>query len=129
MNLFLRVMRRRDDGFHDLASLFHVIDLGDGMTLTARGGGAQEDCLACNMAGVPTDASNLVIKVPSPPLPPLIPATWCPAWPSLDMRMVNNGTGGVRVGGSGGSPWEAQTAAFDIAAGAAAAVAAAAGKS
>ena len=24
INLFLRVMRRRDDGYHDLASLFHV---------------------------------------------------------------------------------------------------------
>lgn len=24
INLFLRVMRRREDGYHDLASLFHV---------------------------------------------------------------------------------------------------------
>lgn len=31
VNLFLRVVRRREDGFHDLASLFHVIDLGDDM--------------------------------------------------------------------------------------------------
>ena len=88
VNLFLRVMRRREDGFHDLASLFHVIDLGDGMTLTARGGGAQEDCLACNMTGVPTDASNLVIKVPPLPPPPFVPATRCPAGPPLDDRRV-----------------------------------------
>ena len=31
VNLFLRVVRRREDGYHDLASLFHVIDLGDDM--------------------------------------------------------------------------------------------------
>ena len=29
VNLFLRVVRRREDGFHDLASMFHAIDLGD----------------------------------------------------------------------------------------------------
>jgi len=62
VNLFLRIVRRREDGFHDLASLFHVIDLGDGMTFAVRGGAAQEDTLACNMEGVPTDSSNLVIK-------------------------------------------------------------------
>lgn len=31
INLFLRVTKRREDGFHDLASLFHAIDLGDTM--------------------------------------------------------------------------------------------------
>lgn len=28
INLFLRVMRRREDGYHDLASLFHVSKAG-----------------------------------------------------------------------------------------------------
>lgn len=28
INVFLRIVRRREDGYHDLASLFHVIDLG-----------------------------------------------------------------------------------------------------
>ena len=62
VNLFLRIVRRREDGFHDLASLFHVIDLGDSMTFAVRGGSEGEDTLACDMEGVPTDASNLVIK-------------------------------------------------------------------
>lgn len=31
INLFLRVVRRREDGYHDLASLFHVsLQVGDG---------------------------------------------------------------------------------------------------
>lgn len=32
VNLFLRVVRRREDGYHDLASLFHVSS-----TNTAKG--------------------------------------------------------------------------------------------
>ena len=67
MNLFLRVVRRRDDNYHDLASLFHVIDLGDQMRFTLLPDGAETDELRCDMEGVPTDDSNLVIKVmPNP---------------------------------------------------------------
>jgi hypothetical protein len=57
------VVRRREDGYHDLASLFHVIDLGDSMAFDELAAGAPEDLLTCNMEGVPTDSSNLVIKV------------------------------------------------------------------
>ena len=65
VNLFLRVVRRRDDGYHDLASLFHVIDLGDGMEFTVLPDDADRDELRCDMEGVPTDDSNLVIKAGS----------------------------------------------------------------
>lgn len=63
INLFLRVVRRREDGYHDLASLFHVVDLGDDMEFEELAGTAATDALSCNMEGVPTDDSNLVIKV------------------------------------------------------------------
>ena len=62
INIFLRIVRRREDGFHDLASLFHVIDLGDDMTFSLLPPGTAIDQLTCNVADVPTDASNLVIK-------------------------------------------------------------------
>lgn len=62
INIFLRVVRRREDGFHDLASLFHVIDLGDDMSFTLLPPGSGSDQLTCNVPDVPTDASNLVIK-------------------------------------------------------------------
>ncbi len=65
VNLFLRIVRRREDGYHDLASLFHVIDLGDGMEFTVLPDGADRDELRCDMEGVPTDESNLVIKAGS----------------------------------------------------------------
>ncbi|KAL3163197.1 hypothetical protein ABBQ32_009600 [Trebouxia sp. C0010 RCD-2024] len=60
INLFLRIIRKRPDGYHDLASLFHVIDLGDTMTFSPIPRHA--DTLSCNMPGVPLDDSNLVIK-------------------------------------------------------------------
>ena len=62
VNLFLRVVRRREDGYHDLASLFHVIDLGDQMRFTLLPDAVEKDELSCDMEGVPTDDSNLVIK-------------------------------------------------------------------
>ena len=61
VNLFLRVTRRRDDGFHDLASLFHAIGFGDRMEFEGVGEGGT-DSMTCNMPGVPTDETNLVIR-------------------------------------------------------------------
>lgn len=63
INLFLRVVRRREDGYHDLASLFHVIDLGDPMRFEMLPPTATQDVLTCSDTTIPTDASNLVIKV------------------------------------------------------------------
>lgn len=62
INVFLRIVRRRDDGFHDLASLFHVIDLGDDLDVSVLPDGASRDELSCNWSDVPLDESNLVIK-------------------------------------------------------------------
>ena len=61
INLFLRIVRRRGDGYHDLASLFHVIDLGDEMSF-AKSSSETKDTLVCEDASIPLDESNLVIK-------------------------------------------------------------------
>jgi len=55
-------MRRREDGYHDLASLFHVIDLGDGMEFSLLPEGSSKDVLVCSDPTIPSDDSNLVIK-------------------------------------------------------------------
>lgn len=63
INLFLRIIRKRPDGFHDLASLFQAVGFGDTLTLslnTKEEGGA--DAFTCNMEGVPTDSTNLVLR-------------------------------------------------------------------
>jgi len=61
INLFLRIIRKRPDGFHDLASLFQTIGFGDMLHLKLEESG-KADIFECNMAGVPTDKSNLVIR-------------------------------------------------------------------
>lgn len=62
INLFLRVTARRPDGFHDLASLFHIIDLGDPMAFEVLPAGSGGDELVCDAPGVPTDGTNLALK-------------------------------------------------------------------
>jgi hypothetical protein len=62
INLFLRIIRKREDGFHDLASLFQAIGFGDTLELTPLEAGVDKDEFTCNMEGVPTDSSNLVIR-------------------------------------------------------------------
>jgi hypothetical protein len=60
INLFLRILRKRDDGYHDLASLFQTIGFGDSLELSVVEG--EKDDFECNMPGVPVDSSNLVIR-------------------------------------------------------------------
>eukprot|EP00816_Leptocylindrus_hargravesii_P007483 CAMPEP_0196810060 /NCGR_PEP_ID=MMETSP1362-20130617/9902_1 /TAXON_ID=163516 /ORGANISM="Leptocylindrus danicus, Strain CCMP1856" /LENGTH=367 /DNA_ID=CAMNT_0042184923 /DNA_START=36 /DNA_END=1139 /DNA_ORIENTATION=+ len=64
INIFLRIIRKREDGFHDLASLFQTIGFGDYLHLKLLDDDeeAKEDILTCNMEGVPTDKSNLVMR-------------------------------------------------------------------
>jgi 4-diphosphocytidyl-2-C-methyl-D-erythritol kinase len=62
INLFLRIIRKRPDGFHDLASLFQAVGFGDTLELTPLVESAEKDEFTCNMEGVPTDSSNLVLR-------------------------------------------------------------------
>ncbi len=62
LNLYLAVTGRRTDGFHDLVSLVVPLDYGDTLGLEPARGGGGADELECAAPGVPTDASNLVLK-------------------------------------------------------------------
>ena len=68
INLFLRIIRKREDGYHDLASLFQAIGFGDTLHLQVLQEDDDdeteitEDTFTCNMPGVPTDQSNLVLR-------------------------------------------------------------------
>eukprot|EP00898_Chlorokybus_atmophyticus_P008343 jgi/Chlat1/850/Chrsp104S01191 len=59
INLFLRITRRRPDGYHDLASLFHAIDLGDALKFSVSPS-TRRDSLTTNASGVPLDDTNLI---------------------------------------------------------------------
>ncbi|KAL3530122.1 hypothetical protein ACH5RR_009444 [Cinchona calisaya] len=61
INIFLRITGKREDGFHDLASLFHVISLGDTIKFSLAPS-KSNDRLSTNAPGVPLDDRNLIIK-------------------------------------------------------------------
>lgn len=58
INLFLKVLGKRPDGYHNLSSLMQTIDLGDSLHFDWKG----ESGLTCTDPSIPTDASNLVNK-------------------------------------------------------------------
>lgn len=59
INLFLEVLGKRPDGYHELETVMQEIDLADTLTLETTGGGME---LTCSEPGVPCDESNLVWK-------------------------------------------------------------------
>lgn len=59
LNLSLRVLRKREDGFHDIDTLMvRIPGLCDRLSFTPAG----EDSFTCDDPGVPADGSNLVLK-------------------------------------------------------------------
>ncbi|MBA0848110.1 hypothetical protein Goshw_028466 [Gossypium schwendimanii] len=61
INVFLRITNKREDGYHDLASLFHTISLGDVIKFSLSPS-KTKDRLSTNVSGVPLDDKNLIIK-------------------------------------------------------------------
>jgi len=57
VNLLLNILGRRTDGFHELETVFHPVNLFDRLTFSRVGTGIQ---LTCSDPGLPTDSSNLV---------------------------------------------------------------------
>ncbi len=52
------MLYKREDGFHEIASLYQAISLGDTLTVSL----AEEDRLTCDHSDVPCDSSNLISK-------------------------------------------------------------------
>ena len=59
VNLLLNILGKRPDGFHELETLFHPVNLCDRLTFQRGGAGLQ---LTCSDATLPTDATNLVYR-------------------------------------------------------------------
>ncbi|MBC7796415.1 MAG: 4-(cytidine 5'-diphospho)-2-C-methyl-D-erythritol kinase, partial [Pyrinomonadaceae bacterium] len=58
INWDLRVLGRRDDGFHEICTIFQTVSLCDYLTFNR----ADELTLTCDVSTVPVDESNLVLK-------------------------------------------------------------------
>jgi 4-diphosphocytidyl-2-C-methyl-D-erythritol kinase len=59
VNLILKVLRRREDGYHDIASLMQKVSLADAMEFSPRREGI---ALACPGSDLPTGEGNLVVQ-------------------------------------------------------------------
>ena len=59
LNLFLHVLGRRDDGYHELQTIFQFLDMEDSVTLTPRADGRV--CRVSNVEGIDED-SDLVVR-------------------------------------------------------------------
>lgn len=62
VNLFLRIIRRREDGYHELASLFQTVAFGDTLLFKALPASATQDEFASSFTSLVTDKSNLVLR-------------------------------------------------------------------
>ena len=60
LNLSLDILRRRDDGYHDLQMVMVSIDLTDTLTLTPG-----EGAMSTNLSFLPADGNNLAQKAAS----------------------------------------------------------------
>lgn len=58
INLFLEIINRRDDGFHNLQSVFQTVELAD----TLKCSPSEEISLTCDKPHIPTDSNNLIIQ-------------------------------------------------------------------
>jgi 4-diphosphocytidyl-2-C-methyl-D-erythritol kinase len=59
INLHLKVLRKRPDGYHDIETVFERIDLCDELTLKAI---SKDIVVKCDNPQVPSDRRNLVYK-------------------------------------------------------------------
>lgn len=59
VNLHLRVLGKREDGYHDIFTVFQTVSLHDTITFEESAG---EIVLECDEPNVPTDIRNLVVK-------------------------------------------------------------------
>ncbi|HMP81316.1 MAG TPA: 4-(cytidine 5'-diphospho)-2-C-methyl-D-erythritol kinase [Verrucomicrobiota bacterium] len=57
VNLLLNILGKRPDGFHELETVFHPVNVCDRLTFTLGGNGVR---LTCSDASLPVDSGNLV---------------------------------------------------------------------
>jgi 4-diphosphocytidyl-2-C-methyl-D-erythritol kinase len=62
INLFLRIVGRRPDGYHELDSLFLPISLFDRIAIETTAAGASTVSLRCNWPAMPLDGRNLAVQ-------------------------------------------------------------------
>ena len=67
VNLLLNILRKREDGFHELETVMQPVRLCDQITVERAPAGIQ---LTCSLPALPVDGTNLVHRAQPPSLPP-----------------------------------------------------------
>ena len=80
LNLFLEILGRRSDGYHEIESLMVAVNLHDTLSVTDDASGAV--ALSCDDPTIPTGRDNLVVKAAER----LKAATGCPRGASVVLR-------------------------------------------
>ena len=62
INLYLDVLGRRDDGFHDILSVMHSVSLADTLTVSVEASDATEITIMTDDLSLPVDDSNIVYR-------------------------------------------------------------------
>jgi len=65
INLFLRVVGRRPDGYHELDSIFIPVSLCDRIGIETRPASTPNVALRCNLRSLPADDRNLAVRAVS----------------------------------------------------------------
>jgi 4-diphosphocytidyl-2-C-methyl-D-erythritol kinase len=60
INLSLRVLGKRDDGYHEIETIFQTVSLHDQLTFSSKDDESLE--LSCDDSNIPVDENNLVIR-------------------------------------------------------------------
>ena len=61
INLWLRILGKREDGFHEVETRLCAVSVADTVSLDLIGQGSSVE-LTCNVPGIPLDESNLALK-------------------------------------------------------------------
>lgn len=94
LNLFLEILGRRPDGYHDIETLMVAVDLHDRLTFTDDPSGAV--ALRCDDPGLPTGPDNLVLKAAER----LKAATGCPRGARIELAKAIPAQAGLGGGSS-----------------------------
>jgi 4-diphosphocytidyl-2-C-methyl-D-erythritol kinase len=97
VNLGLHILGKREDGFHELETLFQMVNWCDEIKLERLSRGLE---LVCNQPDIPTDESNLVMKAAR------LLETRCPdRCKGVRIHLKKNIPHGAGLGGGSGFCW------------------------
>ena len=65
INLFLEVLDKRSDGYHEIDTVMQTVSLADALTIDALEDGKGEIALSCNLPYIPIDRRNIAWKAAS----------------------------------------------------------------